>query len=173
MPLKKYSRNKIIPTENDLLFRKQLVHGYVHDQGAAMIGGVAGHAGIFSNANDIGKLMQMFINKGQYANEYYISKNTVTEFTKCQFCKEGNNRRGLGFDKPEPNPKKDTPCSRLASLESFGHSGFTGTFTWADPTTGLVYVFLSNRINPSADNHKLVDLSLRTKIQDILYEAIK
>ncbi len=173
MPLKKYNRNKIIPTENDSLFRKQLVHGYVHDQGAAMMGGVAGHAGIFSNANDIGKIMQMFLNKGQYASEFYISKNTVNEFTKCQFCKEGNNRRGLGFDKPEPNPKKDSPCSKLASLESFGHSGFTGTFTWADPTTGLVYVFLSNRINPTTDNHKLVDLSLRTKIQDLLYDAIK
>jgi len=173
LPKSKFTAEKIIPTENDKLFRKQLINGYVHDQGAAMMGGVAGHAGIFANANDIGKLMQMFMNKGEYGSENIISKNTVNEFTKCQFCKDGTNRRGLGFDKPEPNPKKDSPCSRAASLESFGHSGFTGTFTWADPANGLVYVFLSNRINPNADNKKLVELNVRSRIQDVLYEVAK
>jgi len=172
-PTKIFSCERIMPTENDKLFRKQLVQGFVHDQGAAMIGGVGGHAGVFSNANDIGKLMQLFINKGEYGAEKIISKETVAEFTKCQFCKDGLNRRALGFDKPEPNPKKDTPCSRSASLESFGHSGFTGTFTWADPANGLVYVFLSNRVNPNADNKKLVELNVRSRIQDLLYEAVR
>jgi CubicO group peptidase (beta-lactamase class C family) len=171
-PLKKFPKEKIAATENDKSFRKQLLQGYVHDQGAAMMGGVAGHAGLFSTANDLGKLMQMYMNKGDYGKENYISKNTLNEFTKCQFCKEGN-RRGLGFDKPEPNHLKDSPCSKSASLESFGHSGFTGTFTWADPSTGLVYVFLSNRVNPSAENKKLNELSVRTRIQDALYNALR
>jgi beta-glucosidase-like glycosyl hydrolase/CubicO group peptidase (beta-lactamase class C family) len=171
-PLKKFNKEKIAATENDKTFRKQLLQGYVHDQGAAMIGGVAGHAGLFSTANDLGKLMQMYMNKGEYGKEIFINRNTLNEFTKCQFCKEGN-RRGLGFDKPEPNPKKESPCGKSASLESFGHSGFTGTFTWADPTTGLVYVFLSNRVNPSAENKKLNELSVRSKVQDALYNALK
>jgi beta-glucosidase-like glycosyl hydrolase/CubicO group peptidase (beta-lactamase class C family) len=171
-PLRKFNKEEIAATENDKTFRKQLLQGYVHDQGAAMMGGVAGHAGLFSTANDLGKLMQMYLNKGEYGKENYINKNTINEFTKCQFCKEGN-RRGLGFDKPEPNPKKDSPCSKSASLESFGHSGFTGTFTWADPSTGLVYVFLSNRVNPSAENKKLNELNVRTKIQDALYNALR
>jgi beta-glucosidase-like glycosyl hydrolase/CubicO group peptidase (beta-lactamase class C family) len=171
-PLNYFPKERIAPTENDLRFRKQLIQGYVHDQGAALLGGVAGHAGVFSNANDLAKLFQMYLNHGEYGGETIIKKSTLAEFTRCQFCKEGN-RRGLGFDKPEPNPKKGSPCSRSASLESFGHSGFTGTFAWADPANGLVYIFLSNRVNPDASNNKLVEMNVRSKIQDVLYEAIK
>lgn len=171
-PLNYIAKERIVPTENDLKFRKQLIQGYVHDQGAALMGGVAGHAGVFSNANDLAKLFQMYLNHGEYGGETIIKKSTLAEFTRCQFCKEGN-RRGLGFDKPEPNPKKGSPCSKSASLESFGHSGFTGTFAWADPLNGLVYIFLSNRVNPDAANNKLVEMNVRSKIQDVLYEAIK
>jgi len=171
-PLNYFEKERIVPTENDTIFRKQLIQGYVHDQGAALLGGVGGHAGVFSNANDLAKLFQMYLNHGEYGGETIIKKATLAEFTRCQFCKEGN-RRGLGFDKPEPNPKKGSPCSRSASLESFGHSGFTGTFAWADPANGLVYIFLSNRINPYASNNKLVELNVRSKIQDVLYGAIK
>jgi CubicO group peptidase (beta-lactamase class C family) len=114
----------------------------------------------------------MYLNHGEYGGETIIKKSTLAEFTRCQFCKEGN-RRGLGFDKPEPNPKKGSPCSKSASLESFGHSGFTGTFAWVDPLNGLVYIFLSNRVNPDAANNKLVEMNVRSKIQDVLYEAIK
>jgi CubicO group peptidase (beta-lactamase class C family) len=171
-PLNYFAKERIAPTENDVRFRKQLIQGYVHDQGAALLGGVAGHAGVFSNANDLAKLFQMYLNHGEYGGETIIKKSTLAEFTRCQFCKEGN-RRGLGFDKPEPNLKKGSPCSRSASLESYGHSGFTGTFAWADPANGLVYIFLSNRVNPDASNNKLVEMNVRSKIQDVLYEAIK
>ncbi|MFN5493007.1 MAG: glycoside hydrolase family 3 N-terminal domain-containing protein [Bacteroidota bacterium] len=172
LPLRKFSPLQIAPTENDLRFRGNLLRGYVHDQGAALMGGVAGHAGLFSTASDLGKLFQMYLNKGSYGGENYFEASTIKEFTRCQFPKE-NNRRGMGFDKPETDPKKDSPCSKFASPESFGHSGFTGTFAWADPKYNLVYVFLSNRVHPDAGNKKIIELSVRTKIQDLLYRAIK
>jgi CubicO group peptidase (beta-lactamase class C family) len=149
-----------------------LIHGDVHDQGAAMLGGVGGHAGLFSDANDLAVLMQMYLNKGEYGGERYLADSTLAEFTRCQNCVNGN-RRGLGFDKPEPDPKKDSPCARCMPLSSFGHSGFTGTFTWVDPETKVVYVFLSNRVHPDADNKKLVTMGVRTKIQDVFYEVLK
>jgi beta-glucosidase-like glycosyl hydrolase/CubicO group peptidase (beta-lactamase class C family) len=172
LPLERFSKDRIAPTENDVLFRKQLIQGYVHDPGAAMLGGVAGHAGIFSNANDLAKVMQLYMNKGNYGQEQYISSSTINYFSSCPACADGN-RRGLGFDKPEPDKTKEGPTCAGASLSSFGHTGFTGTYAWADPENGLVYIFLSNRVNPDAENKKLSKLNVRTNIHQVFYDAIK
>ena len=169
-PLRKHSANEIAPTENDLVFRKQLVQGYVHDMGAAMLGGVCGHAGLFGNANDLAKVMQLYLNKGEYGNERYLNKRTVEYFTSCRDCDK--NRRGLGFDKAEPDTSLNGPTCKLASPSSFGHTGFTGTMVWADPEYGIVYVFLSNRVYPDVTNIKLLEMDVRTKIQQTIYEAI-
>ena len=160
---------KITPTENDTIFRKDLIHGYVHDPGAAMIGGVGGHAGLFSNAGDLAAMMQMFLNNGTYGGEQYISESVINEYTGCQYCP--SNRRGAGFDKPVRN-RRGGPSSNLASLSSFGHSGFTGTLAWADPVHKVNYVFLSNRVYPNAENWKIVKMSTRTEIQRVIYEAL-
>ena len=167
VPLQNIKIDRIVPTEYDYTFRSQLVKGYVHDMGAAMLGGVGGHAGLFSNANDLAKLMQMYLNGGIYADERYINSSTMDIFTKAHFS-ENNNRRGLGFDKPEPI-KGGPTCSEV-SLSSFGHTGFTGTIAWADPETELVYIFLSNRIHPDADNLKLLKMNVRTEIMKEIYK---
>lgn len=166
-PLDAFSKENIAPTEDDKLFRKQLIHGYVHDQGAAMVGGVAGHAGVFSNATDLAALMQMLLNGGQYGGVTYLSKAVIDQFTKCQFC--ASNRRALGFDKPVK--AGGGPTSDLASPQSYGHSGFTGTIAWADPVSGINYVFLSNRVHPDAENKKLITMGTRTEIQRVIYQA--
>ena len=168
-PWKKFNANRITPTENDTIFRKQLLDGYVHDPGAAMLGGVGGHAGLFSNANDVAIIMQMLLNKGSYGGVQYYKPSTVDLFTAKYLP---DSRRGLGFDKPDMN-SKNTPTCKSASALTFGHTGFTGTATWVDPANGLVYVFLSNRINPSVDNKKLVEMNIRTDIQEVIYGAIK
>jgi beta-N-acetylhexosaminidase len=168
-PSKIFPREQIVPTENDKIFRKAKVHGFVHDQGSALIGGVAGHAGLFGNANDLAKLMQMYMQKGEYAGIRYFDSVIVNEFIRCQYCKE-NNRRGIGFDKPQLGGPG--PTCGCVSDKSFGHSGFTGTLAWADPEEGIVYIFLSNRVYPDASNRKLLTLSTRTKIQEVIYEAI-
>lgn len=160
----------IAPTENDQVFRKQLVRGFVHDQGAAMCGGVAGHAGLFSTANDLAKLIQMYLNMGEYGGERYIQESTLKEFVKCQFCKDGN-RRGIGFDKPSPNGNGGTACDCVSYL-SFGHSGFTGTLVWADPQYNILFVFLSNRVHPDAENKGIIKEEIRAKAQQIIYNAI-
>jgi len=172
-PLTKFPSDQIVPTENDIFWRRQLVHGYVHDMASAMLGGVAGHAGLFGNSNDLAKLMQMYLNKGTYGGIRYIDSTTVNLFTSCAFCKTGN-RRGLGFDKPliRPNGNGGPACPE-ASPRSFGHSGFTGTYTWADPDNGMLYVFLSNRVYPSMDNGKLIDMGYRTRIHSEFYRALK
>ncbi len=170
-PLKKYSINQIAPTENDSKFRKQIVQGFVHDPGAALLGGVAGHAGLFGNALDLAKLMQMYLNKGELNGLRILDSNVVKDFTSCHFCP--TNRRGLCFEKPEPDDKKESPVTSECSPESFGHSGFTGTFAWADPKNGLVYVFLSNRVYPDVDPNKLAKLGIRGKIHKAFYEALK
>ncbi|MCK6609698.1 MAG: serine hydrolase [Bacteroidia bacterium] len=170
-PLKKGIPNsRIVPTENDKTFRKQLIDGYVHDQACALLGGVSGHAGLFSNANDVGVIMQMLLNGGEYGGTRVLKSSTIEYFTRKQNKKS---RRGLGFDKPEMNAMKASPAGKLASALCFGHTGFTGTCAWADPKTGLVYVFLSNRIHPSAENKKLSDGNYRTLIHDLLYEMTK
>jgi beta-N-acetylhexosaminidase len=170
-PLSRFDLNRIVPTEFDAKFRKQQIHGDVHDQGAAMLGGVGGHAGLFSNANDLAVMMQLFMNYGTYGGKRYIDSSTVKEFTKCQYCND--NRRAIGFDKPEMNPDKDSPVCRCVSYLSFGHAGFTGTLAWADPTNQLVYVFLSNRVYPDADDNKLAKSGIRTKIQEVIYDSFK
>lgn len=170
-PLEKYKLNEIAPTENDTKFRKQVVHGYVHDPGAAMLGGVAGHAGLFGTAKDLATLMQMYMNKGNYGGVQYLDSNVVKDFTSYHFSPM--NRRGLCFDKPEPDPKKDSPVTDLCSPESYGHSGFTGTFTWIDPKNKLIVVFLSNRVYPDAEENKLAKLGIRGKIHRAFYEAIE
>jgi beta-N-acetylhexosaminidase len=170
-PLAKFDVNRIVPTEFDAKFRKQLIHGDVHDQGAAMLGGVAGHAGLFSDANDLAVIMQLFMNKGEYGGVRYLDSSTVSECTKCQYCKE--NRRAIGFDKPEMNPDKDSPVCGCVSYLSFGHTGFTGTLAWADPTNQLVYIFLSNRVYPDATDNKLAKSGIRTKIQEVIYDVVK
>ena len=170
-PLEKFSPNEIIPTSDDKIFRKQLVHGYVHDEGAAMLGGVGGHAGLFSDANSLAVLMQMFLNKGEYGGVRYLKKETIEEFTKCQQC-INENRRGLGFDKPEMNYSKTGPTCRCVAAESFGHTGFTGTIAWADPIKNVIYIFLSNRVCPSSENKALIDLGTRVKIQEVIYDAL-
>lgn len=171
-PLTRFYPNKIVPTEKDTLFRRQLLDGYVHDPGAAMLGGVGGHAGLFSNANDVAIIMQMLLNKGTYGDVQYFETSTVDKFTSRFVGKAlPYSRRGLGFDKPDANPKNSPTCAS-ASLSTFGHTGFTGTCTWADPEKGLVYVFLSNRINPTADNKKLVEMNVRTDIQQAIYDSM-
>ncbi|WP_026836839.1 glycoside hydrolase family 3 N-terminal domain-containing protein [Gillisia sp. JM1] len=171
-PMKKYDLDKIIPTENDFFFRKRTIHGKVHDEGAIMMSGVSGNAGLFSNANDVAKLMQMYLNKGIYGEVNYISEATLEEFTKYQFPENGN-RRGLGFDKPSLNERSINGNTAIsASDASFGHTGFTGTMVWMDPETKLLYIFLSNRVQPTRDNTLLYKLNTRTNIQQILYDAI-
>ncbi|EDM43086.1 b-glycosidase, glycoside hydrolase family 3 protein [unidentified eubacterium SCB49] len=170
LPLDKFSKSNIIPTENDQIYRQQVVHGYVHDQGAAMLGGVGGHAGLFSNTNDVAKIMQMYLWKGTYGDKQYFKPETIDAFNTCYFC-EDNVRRGVGFDKPQLGDVG--PTCGCVSLNSFGHSGFTGTFTWADPDQDIVYVFMSNRTYPDAGNRKLIGSNLRSNIQEAIYEAIK
>lgn len=163
---KEYS---LVPTENDVAFRGQLLQGSVHDQAAALLGGVAGHAGLFGTANDLAKMLQMYLNRGSYGGLQYLHPETVDFFTQRQ---TENNRRGLGFDKPELDPEKDTPSSRLASASSYGHSGFTGTLVWVDPQYDLVFIFLSNRIHPDSFNRKLLQMNVRTEVQDAVYRSL-
>ena len=177
-PMERFAKERIMPTEYDVEFRHQQVQGDVHDPGAAMMGGVAGHAGLFSNANDLAILLQMLLNKGSYGGRRYLSEAVVTEFTKCQFCApDGSlsgakgNRRGLGFDKPTRDGVPGPTCD-CVSYASFGHTGFTGTMIWADPTTKSLYVFLSNRVYPSAANKKLAEMNIRTRIQEVIVDAI-
>lgn len=174
-PHRKYPLERIVPTEYDSLFRKQLVWGTVHDENAAMLGGVSGHAGLFATGNDLLKLMEMYRRGGEYAGVRIINQDVLKEYTTVQFP-ENNNRRGLGFDKPTlPNdtiPREEIyPCPS-ASPSSFGHSGFTGTFVWVDPEAELTYVFLSNHIYPTRRNNKLLDLSIRGRILQAIYDSM-
>jgi beta-glucosidase-like glycosyl hydrolase/CubicO group peptidase (beta-lactamase class C family) len=169
-PLYKFTRQQIPPTVNDTIFRNQIIWGDVNDQGAATLGGVGGHAGLFSNALDLGQLMYSLINNGEYGGVQYVKPNIIKEFTKCQYCP--TNRRGAGFDKPVRSLNGGPTCSQV-SLSSFGHSGFTGTYTWADPEHDIVYVFLSNRSYPNDQNWKIVKQNIRTRIQDVIYNVAK
>jgi beta-glucosidase-like glycosyl hydrolase/CubicO group peptidase (beta-lactamase class C family) len=168
-PLKKFPLARIAPTENDQLFRHQLVQGYVHDQGAALLGGVAGHAGIFASAGDVAAVFEMLLNNGSYKGRRYFSEATVRMFTAYS---SSVSRRGLGFDKPNNNRNDAGPTAERCSGYTFGHQGFTGTCAWADPATGIVFVFLSNRVCPSADNNLINKLSVRTEAQEYIYQAL-
>ena len=168
-PLRKFNKKEIVPTENDKAFRRELIHGYVHDPGAAMLGGVGGHAGVFASAEDLAKVLQMYLNYGTYGGERYIDSTTIVKFTSV--IKEGN-RRGLGFDKPVLDPDVSGPTCKEASPSSYGHSGFTGTLVWMDPEYDLLYIFLSNRIHPNQYNKQLIKTDVRTKIQSAIYRSL-
>jgi CubicO group peptidase (beta-lactamase class C family) len=162
----------LIPTEYDTVFRNQLIRGDVHDPGAAMLGGVAGHAGLFANADDLAVLMQMLLQNGSYGGKQYLGEKTIREFTRSQYPLKGN-RRGAGFDKPLLIPAPHGPSCESASPLSFGHSGFTGTYLWADPANNLIFVFLSNRIYPSAVNQQISEMNIRTRIHQAMYDALE
>lgn len=168
-PLRKFDMCRIPPTEVDNYYRHQVIQGYVHDMAAAMQDGVAGHAGIFSNAMDVAKIMQLYLNKGTYGGRRYFSEKTFNTFNTCYACKSGN-RRGLGLDKPQID--KSGPTCGCVSKESFGHTGFTGTVAWADPETEIVYVFLSNRTYPEAGENRLSKGNIREDIQKVIQESI-
>ena len=172
LPRRFYSLNRIVPTEYDSLFRKTLIWGRVHDEGAAMLNGLSGHAGLFGSANDLMKVYEMYRQKGSYAGQQFITAKTMAEFTRYQFPELGN-RRGLGFDKPSFTFTGNAPKS--ATKASYGHSGYTGTFVWVepDPAYNLTYIFLCNRVYPTRNNPKLGNLNTRTNIVEALYQATK
>ncbi|MCK5067823.1 MAG: serine hydrolase [Bacteroidales bacterium] len=171
-PLSRFAREQIVPTENDISYRRQLLQGHVHDMGAAMLGGVSGNAGLFGNANDLAKMMQMFMNGGWYGNRRYIQQSTLDLYTSRYNTTEEENRRGFGFDKPVTWEVDEGPACNDASPLSFGHSGFTGTLAWADPEFDLVYIFLSNRVHPDMGNNLLIDMNVRTEVQQVVYKAL-
>ncbi len=173
-PLEKYPAERVVPTEYDSLFRKQLLRGTVHDEGTAMLGGVSGHAGLFATGNDLLKLVEMYRRGGEYGGVRVLSSDVLRKYTTVQFP-DNDNRRALGFDKPllrndTVPPEEAYPCPS-ASPASFGHSGFTGTFIWCDPDEEISYVFLSNRVYPTRNNNRLSDLSIRGKILQAVYDA--
>ncbi len=175
-PYKYFPISRMVPTETDDFFRHETMRGFVHDEGAAMMGGVSGNAGLFGTTNDLAKVFQMYLQKGYFGGKRYISEATINEFTRRQFP-ENKNRRGLGFDKPlidnNENLLKDSYPATDASTNSFGHSGFTGTFAWADPDNGLLYIFMSNRVHPTRENENLYDLNIRTALHQTMYDCIK
>jgi len=169
--LKNYP-NAIVPTEKDTFFRKTLTKGWVHDENAALLGGVSGNAGLFGTAKDLAIIMQCYVQNGNYAGIQYFSKETIEEFRKIQYPNNAN-RRGLGFDKPlidnATKPLEEAYPAPLASPESFGHAGFTGTFVWADPKNQLVFIFLSNRVYPSRSHRNLYKLQIRQRLHQLFY----
>ncbi|WP_270088919.1 serine hydrolase domain-containing protein [Sphingobacterium sp. SYP-B4668] len=167
LPRDRFDKNRIIPTEDDTSFRKVLLQGYVHDQGAAMAGGVAGHAGLFATANDLAIYAQLLLNRGEYGGARYFKPETVDLFTSKQ---SKTSRRGLGFDRSDPDLKKEYP-SKFVNASVYGHTGYTGTCIWIDPENQLIYIFLSNRVHPQVSN-KLYDLNIRSRIQEAIYETI-
>lgn len=166
-PLNRELKGEVAPTESDLNWRKQVVQGYVHDQGAAMMGGVAGHAGLFSTAQELAVIMQMLLNNGTYGGVRFLSREVISEFNTRYYP---GNRRGVGFDKPVRGG--GGAACKSASDASFGHTGFTGTMCWADPSTGIVFVFLSNRVHPDAENKLIQSLDIRTRIQQEFYRVL-
>ncbi|MDP4680921.1 MAG: serine hydrolase [Cyclobacteriaceae bacterium] len=172
-PARKFELERIVPTETDDYFRMEQIHGEVHDEGAIMMDGISGNAGLFSNANDLAKIWQMYLNGGYYGGSQFISTETLKEFTRCQFCETGN-RRGLGFDKPSiVYDSLSSSVARAVSPESFGHSGYTGSFVWVDPQNQLLYIFLSNRVYPTRENRKIYTMNIRPRIHVLLYELLK
>ena len=172
LPLERTDKSNIAASELDNYFRKELIQGSVHDEGASTMGGIAGHAGLFSNATDLAKLYMMLLNGGQWEGQTYLNPSTIELFTSYQ---SANSRRGLGFDKTaKDNASSKDPYPSLSAPPSvFGHTGFTGTCVWADPDNQLLYIFLSNRVFPTRDNKAFSTLNLRAKIQEQIYQAIK
>ncbi len=176
LPTSKNFSNNIVPTELDTLYRNTLTKGWVHDENASLLGGISGNAGLFGSAQDLAKMMQFFMEYGTFDGKEYVSKEVVVEFTTVQYP-QNDNRRGLGFDKPLLNNSElsleDAYPAPEVSPDSFGHSGFTGTFVWADPENQLVYIFLSNRVYPTRENRNLYTLNIRSTVQQVFYNALK
>lgn len=174
-PYLHFPLDNIIPTETDDFFRNERLRGFVHDEGAAMLGGISGNAGLFSNTNDLAKVFQMYLQKGYYGGKRFISEETVNEFTRRQFP-NSNNRRALGFDKPlinnNLNRLKDAYPAVSASKNSFGHTGYTGTMVWADPDNGTLFLFMSNRVHPTRENLQLFNLNIRTAMHQAIYDCL-
>lgn len=174
-PYLKYPLSRIVPTEFDSLFRRQLLHGTVHDEGAAMLGGISGHAGLFATANDLMKLMELYRRMGEYGGEQIIDRNILEQYTRVQFP-ENDNRRGLGFDKPFLDNNDLVPAeaypAKSATPQSFGHSGYTGTFVWMDPVYEISYIFLSNRVYPTRNNNLLSEMNIRSYILQAVYDSV-
>jgi CubicO group peptidase (beta-lactamase class C family) len=172
-PYLKEPKSKIVPTEDDRSFRHELLQGFVHDETAALMGGISGNAGLFGSAGDVAKVMQLYLQNGTYGNERYISEETLINWTSSHF-KKMNNRRGFGFDKPGVQTNRHTGTerypSKMVSEQSYGHSGYTGTFVWVDPASQLLFVFLSNRVYPDRDNHKINKLGLRPLILESFFK---
>jgi len=169
-PRQRFDLNSIVPSEKDSYFRNQIVHGYVHDMGAAMLGGVSGHAGLFSTTHDLAIMMQMLLNGGHYGGRSYVSPKTIMEFTsRYQY----STRRGIGFDMKELNEKKHENMSEFASVSTFGHLGFTGTCAFVDPEHDIVYIMLSNRTYPTMENNKFGKKNYRPRIQSVIYKSLK
>ncbi len=168
-PLRRFDEEQVIPTEKDRWWRKQILHGFVHDESTAIFGGVGGQAGLFSNTRDLAVLMQMLINGGHYGGKRYFSNRTVRKFTS----RHPNSHRGLGFDmqKPVPDPNRGMVCFS-ASPTTFGHTGFTGTCAWADPDNGVIFIFLSNRVYPDRKNQKINIYRVRQNVQQVVYNAL-
>ena len=172
IPRRRFPLWRIVPTEQDMLFRGTLLHGWVHDEGAAMMGGISGNAGLFGKAMDVAKIWQMYLQSGYYGGKRYLSPGVIDLFTGCHFCEE-DNRRGLGFDRPlihYEEAKSSVP--QHASQRSFGHTGYTGTMSWADPQYGLLFIFLSNRVHPTRDNDTIYELNLRPRLHKAVYESL-
>lgn len=174
-PYLKDVSNQVVPTELDSMYRKSLTRGWVHDENASLLGGVSGNAGLFGTAKDLWRIMQMYQDFGEFDGRRYLSEEVVREFTRVQY-QENDNRRGLGFDKPQLNNSElaltEAYPAPSASPHSFGHSGFTGTFVWADPENQLVFIFLSNRVYPSRENRNLYTMNLRSVLQQVFYDAL-
>ena len=169
-PLQKIDTLRIAPTENDQFLRNQILTGFTHDEAAAFMGGVSGNAGVFSNANDLAKLLQMLLNQGVYGDERYLNAEICKLFMGT---KSSISRRGLGFDKPDTQNENLSPTSKSVSASTIGHTGFTGTCFWIDPDNQLIYIFLSNRVYPSRTNKQLMQMGIRSRIQDVIYEAMR
>lgn len=169
VPKRFFKTDRIAPTEYDSLFRKVLVHGEVHDEGAALMGGWSANAGLFSTAEDIGALFQMLLNGGEWKGVRYLLPTTIDLFSSIQYPVAGN-RRALGFDKVPLDPEDRSNAAPSASRFSYGHTGFTGTIVWADHQNELLYVFLSNRVYPSRERQGLINKSMRQQIQEAIYQ---
>ena len=175
LPAQRLPSKRVVPTERDSLFRKTLTKDYVHDENAALFGGISGNAGLFSNASSVYKILNMWVQGGSLGGRKYLSPETIATFTALQYP-ENNNRRGLGFDKPllgnDSLPASKSYPAPSVSPESYGHSGFTGTFVWVDPTHELIYIFLSNRVYPSRDQRGIYTTNIRETVQEAIYKGL-
>jgi len=170
-PLRKFPKHRIVPTSIDPILRKGLIHGTVHDPIAALYGGISGHAGLFSNAEDLAKILQMYLNNGTYGGESFFKEKSLKKFTAKAYP-YSTNRRGLGFDKPQLDTTLVSPVARITSPFSYGHGGFTGILVWVDPVYDLIYIFQSNRVHPNDWNRKIYNFNVRSNIHEVIYEAI-